>query len=191
MVRAGKAEPLSTRRLERFVQCVVARPVVPGYGGAPYNLLAALAAEPALVDAAQRSAKLRVPASLDALEAKALARLDARYLLSDAPATPAASSEPHAPSTGAGSVAGASSAGTATAASQSQWLLEGHDQVADLLGLLALEVDQAAARHKDPSDKVCARCRPRGIKRLLCKQPDRQPAWICSPRAVTGIATTV
>ena len=106
-------------------------------------MLAALGAEPALHEAAQRAAKLRVPQDLEALEPKALARLDARYTLSGCVTAAAAAAD--APQ-GAGAAAGG------------RWLVEGHDQVADTFGLLALEVDQAAARHKEPSDKVGALC---------------------------------
>lgn len=149
LTKAGKAEPLSARRLERCVQWVLANPVVPGYGGAPFSLLAALGAEPALSEAAQRNAKLRVPQDLGDLEPKALSRLDARYALSGC-ATAAAP----APEAAAGGVGGAGGAAAG------RWLVEGHDTVSDTFGLLALEVDQAAARHKDPSDKVrCAALR--------------------------------
>jgi hypothetical protein len=139
----GKAEPLSARRLERCVQWVLANPVVPGYGGAPFGVLAALGGEPALQEAAQRAAKLRVPQDLAALEPRALARLEARYALSGCST---AAPPVDGPQGGGAAGGGGCAAG--------RWLVEGHDQVADLLGLLALEVDQAAARHKEPGDKV-------------------------------------
>jgi hypothetical protein len=144
LVRAGKSEPISARRLERCTQFLASNPVLPGYSGVPFDALAALAAEPALADtAAQRPARLRVPTGLDTLEPRALARLEARYALPGSAAAAAAAA--------AGGGEGGAAAG---AGSQGRWLMEGHDQVADLLGLLALEVDQAAARHKEPSDKV-------------------------------------
>jgi hypothetical protein len=143
LLRAGKSEPLSVRRLERCVQFVAANPVLPGFGGAPFDALAALKAEPALAEAAaQRPGRLRVPPSLDALEPRALARLEARYALPGSAAAAAAVA------------AGGGEGGSGAGGGAPRWVVEGHDQVADLLGLLALEVDQAAARHKEPSDKV-------------------------------------
>ncbi|KAI8463089.1 MAG: hypothetical protein J3K34DRAFT_527270 [Monoraphidium minutum] len=153
LLKANKAEPLSARRLERCVQWALANPVVPGYGGAPFSLLVALSAEPALQEAAGRSAKLRVPQGLAALDPKALGRLEARYALSGC-ATAAPLADAQHSGGGAGGGGGGGSGGGAGV--PGRWLIEGHDQMADLLGLLALEVDQAAARQKEPGDKVCA-----------------------------------
>lgn len=133
VVQAKKSEPLSQRRLERCIQWVLANPVVPGYGGAAFSLLSALASEPALSEMAQKSAKCRVPAGLDALDPKVL---EARYALPDT----------------ATAAQGPDSGGAAAAHVRS--LMEGHDQISDLLGKLALQVDQAAARHKEPAEEV-------------------------------------
>jgi hypothetical protein len=124
---------------------------MPGYGGAPFSMLAALAAEPGLQELGQRS-KLRVPVAVDLLEPRAIARLEARYALQGC-VTAAAVAD------GGGGTSGASPAGGGGPASAGRWLIEGHDEVADTLGLLALEVDQAAARHKEPTDKVRASVR--------------------------------
>ena len=154
-LKGSRSEPLSTKRIERCLQWVVANPVVPGYGGAPFSLLTALAAEPALIEAAQRQPRLRFPCDLASLEARAYARLEARYVLPGSAAALAAAAAAAADSTGSGGATTGAS-GAAAADCGSGWLVEGHDQLSDLLGLLALEVDQAAARHKEPGDKVCA-----------------------------------
>lgn len=174
---AKQAEPLSSRRVERIRQHILSNPVAPGYGGTPFDMLAALTREAGVhlpkqqagvqlapVDEApeqppggQAAAgrlwrKQLAPASVRELSGKAVARLEARYALPGAPPPPGV--EP-ALGGGAGGVTVDAAAGTPGVGDAGALrLLEGHDELVDRLGLVALEVDQAAARRKDPSAQV-------------------------------------